>query len=169
MATKAKAAAAAPATADAAAGETKINEQSTQASQVSEVELASTTESVVVDAGVAQETSTVADQALAVQGEGSASDPVLEAEKLSAADAAGDAVADATDELVTPSYPQLLTVLNNSAVALFEPISGVYAQAGGGSTVTLQDEVHADEFWSALRVWSEQNFIPLDKLVITPA
>lgn len=68
-----------------------------------------------------------------------------------------------------PEFPCHVVIRNNSGIALADPVSGAFAQAGGSATVQLHDADHASEVVRSLTAFAEANYIPFDKLAIEPA
>lgn len=63
-------------------------------------------------------------------------------------------------------FPCVITVSNNSGIALVEPYSGAFISAGGTAPITLNSPGHAHNVLQNLRAVLEANYIPYDKLVI---
>lgn len=68
-----------------------------------------------------------------------------------------------------PDFPCHVVIRNNSGIALADPVSGAFAQAGGSATLQLHDREHASEVVRSLTAFAEANYIPFDKLAIEPA
>lgn len=63
-------------------------------------------------------------------------------------------------------FPRRLLVSNNSGIAIVEPVSGAYIQAGGKATIVLTSLEHAHEVMENLKAVLEQNYLPATVLDI---
>lgn len=63
----------------------------------------------------------------------------------------------ADDEEPETTYPRRVKVTNHSAVAIVEPITGAYIQAGGKAPLYLHDADHEHRVMENIRATLEQN------------
>jgi hypothetical protein len=63
-------------------------------------------------------------------------------------------------------YPRRVQVSNNSGIALVEPITGAYIQAGGKAPIRLHDADHEHNVAANLAAVLAQNYLPESVLVI---
>lgn len=80
----------------------------------------------------------------------------------SAAAAAGGQLAAEAQDL----FPRTVTIRNNSGIAMSEPYSGAYLQAGGSATVTLHDSDHAHRVLENFAALLERNYLQPEVLSI---
>lgn len=64
------------------------------------------------------------------------------------------------------TFPAQAILRNNGRIAVAEPVSGAYLQAGGSQPVQLHDEAHASRVVDNLRALTERNFMGADALTL---